>query len=300
MIERRRVHARGIGPRGPDRHAICGWRDQGSPRRREIRRALHAFDHVHLLDRGCGRSIPPITFWFFRSTRWKMTISIARACFDRESARGPVFGHRGHGRSASAWASGHKGPERRGCPPRPSLTVEIRGRIMMTRCNGLGNAGGTQAPRFFRQYRGPCQGRGGEILRPLSTWDPPKPLMSQLRFGTGSRQFKGNGEGGSFIVNGIMDCGRGHAAPLGYWECANQSCPTMGAASWMAQVKVSIRALPAIIDASGRPNGSAFRQRYSLWSGRAQGCGSGRQKRHLCRPRPLYLWFGARNGRKRV
>ncbi len=36
-----------------------GWRDQSRPRRREIRRALHAVDHVDLLDRGCGRATQP-------------------------------------------------------------------------------------------------------------------------------------------------------------------------------------------------------------------------------------------------
>jgi hypothetical protein len=48
-------HARGAGARGPVRDAIGGWRDQGRQGGGEVRRALHALDHVDLFDRGRGQ-----------------------------------------------------------------------------------------------------------------------------------------------------------------------------------------------------------------------------------------------------
>ena len=42
-----------------DRHAACGWRDPGGAGGGEIRRAVHAVDHEHLLDRGHRRPHRP-------------------------------------------------------------------------------------------------------------------------------------------------------------------------------------------------------------------------------------------------
>ena len=42
-----------LAPTGSDRHAACRRRDAGGAGGRRIRRAVHAVDHEHLLDRGC-------------------------------------------------------------------------------------------------------------------------------------------------------------------------------------------------------------------------------------------------------
>ena len=56
---RERDDAGGTGPHRAHRHAARRRRDPRSPRRREVRGAVHALHHEHLLDRGRGRAHQP-------------------------------------------------------------------------------------------------------------------------------------------------------------------------------------------------------------------------------------------------
>ena len=109
-----RRDAGGARPDWPRRHAAPGWRDPGRARRREGRRAVHAFHHVDLFDRGRGREHgPAVLVSAQRHARPRV-----HGPADRPREGCGLLGARGLSRFAGPRAAPQGYPERPFDPPR--------------------------------------------------------------------------------------------------------------------------------------------------------------------------------------